>query len=125
VTAFWYVIVALSVLAAIINFSIAAARRQRPAIAAVRVVAGLVSLAAVVGIILGKLAHIAHPYLQAQYVFIAFGIFIFAVLVLPSYVDRGTSEAPQVTMQERAARPVKATVRLKGSGNGSTEDWIN
>jgi peptidoglycan/LPS O-acetylase OafA/YrhL len=124
VTAFWYVILALGFIAAIVNFAIAGTRRKEPVIAIVRAVAGLISLGAVAGIIIGKALSLPHPYLQAQYVFIAFGVFIFAVLVLPSWADRSRSSEPRVTMQQRAARPANATIRLRDAGK-PTDEWVN
>jgi cytochrome c biogenesis protein CcdA len=120
---FWYIIVALGVIAAIINFSIAASRRKQPVVAGVRVLAGLVSLAVSIGIIVGKAFGLAHPYLQWQEVVIGFGVFIFAVLLLPSYVGKDASEVGnRVTLQQRAARPANATVRLR---DASTDEWVN
>ena len=67
--------------------------------------AGLVSLAVSLGIIIGKAFRLQHPALQWQEVVIGFGVFIFAVLLLPSYVGRDDSEqAPKLTLQQRAAR---------------------
>lgn len=121
-TTVWYVVVALGILAAIINFSIAVARRSHPMVMVVRAVAGFLSLGVAVGVVLGKAERIAHPYLEAQYVFIGVGVFVFAVLLLPSYVDRGSKETPKVSMQQRAARPANATVRLRDAG---TDEWVN
>ena len=119
--AFWYVIFALGIIAAIINLSLAVTRRKQPMVAAARGFAGLLSLAAVVGIIVGKAIQISHPPLQPQEVFIATGVFIFAVLLLPSYADRGSKEA-KPTLQQRAARPANATVRLREAGS---DEWVN
>jgi cytochrome c biogenesis protein CcdA len=86
-------------------------------------VAGLVSLAVCVGIILGKTFRLTHPVLQWQEVVIGFGVFIFAVLLLPSYVGRDSGEETQrLTLQQRAARPANATVRLR---NSRTDEWVN
>ncbi|MGO8947362.1 MAG: hypothetical protein ACLQUY_06820 [Ktedonobacterales bacterium] len=122
-TPFWYLIIALGCLAALINFGIAASRRNQPMVAIVRVLAGLVSLAVSVGIILGKTFRLDHPVLQWQEVVIGFGVFIFAVLLLPSYVGRDSSEESQkLTLQQRAARPANATIRLRDS---RTDEWVN
>lgn len=121
-TAVWYIVVALGILAAIINFGIAVARRSQPMVMVVRALAGLVSLGVAVGVVLGKAERIAHPYLEAQYVFIGLGVFVFAVLLLPSYVDRGDKATPKVSMQQRAARPANATVRLR---DASADEWVN
>lgn len=122
-TAIWYIIVAMCVIAAIINFSIAGARRKKqPMVALVRVLAGLVSLAAVAGIIIGKSLAIPHPFLDWRNVLLGFGIFVFAVLLLPTYADRGAKDAPKMTMQQRAARPANATIRLRDAGS---DEWVN
>lgn len=120
--AVWSIIVAMCIIAAIINFSIAAARRKQPMVALVRGLAGLVSLAAVAGIIVGKSLNIPHPYLDWRNVLLGFGIFVFAVLLLPTYADRSAKDAPKVTMQQRAARPANATIRLRDAG---TDEWVN
>ncbi|HET9980365.1 MAG TPA: hypothetical protein VFQ32_07970 [Ktedonobacterales bacterium] len=122
--AFWWVISALGVLAAIINFSLAFARRKQPMVALVRVIAGVVALALPVGILVGKVILHAHPpfTLEWQTVFIATGAFVFAVLLLPSYVDKGE----KATLQERAervVRPANATIRLEKPGVG--DEWVN
>lgn len=120
----WYVTAALCVVAALINFALAYARRQHPMLAAVRAVAGIVPLLAAVGIVLGKMiTAIPHPYFTRENVFIAFGVFIAIVFLLPSYIEKQAGEAPKVTLQQRAARPVNATVRLRDA-KGSDE-WVN
>ncbi|HEU5346976.1 MAG TPA: hypothetical protein VFU63_00050 [Ktedonobacterales bacterium] len=123
-TAFWYVISGLGLLAAIINFSLAVARRSQPMIALVRAVAGVVALALPVVILIGKLVVHAHPPFPLEWptVFIATGAFVFAVLLLPSYVDK----SEKATLQERAermVRPAKATIRLEKPGVG--DEWVN
>jgi len=123
VNAFWYIIVALGGMAAIVNFGIAASKRQQPVVAAVRVLAGIVSLAVSVGIVVGKAFRLEHPKLQWQEVVIGFGVFIFAVLLLPSYVGRDDSQTGnKMTLQQRAARPANATVRLR---NTNSDEWVN
>jgi protein-S-isoprenylcysteine O-methyltransferase Ste14 len=123
VTPLWYFVVAIGCLAAIINFGIAASRRNQPMVAVVRVLAGLVSLAVSAGIIIGKAFRLQHPTLQWQEVIIGFGVFIFAVLLLPSYVGRDeASGSPRVTLQQRAARPANATIRLR---DAKTDEWVN
>lgn len=121
-TAFWFVIVTLALIAGIINFAIAAARRKYPMVALVRGLAGALSLGAAVSIIVGKAVNIPHPFLTVQNVFIATGVFIFAVLVLPSYFERGTKDESKPTLQQRAARPANATIRLR---DASTDEWVN
>ena len=128
-SSFWYLITALAILAAIINFSIAIARRKQPLVALVRALAGLVSLAAAIGVVVGKAIQL-HPSsvlgfsLQWQMVIIATGVFVFIVLLAPSYVGRDSTQ-PEPTLGERAklaARPVNATVRLREQG---ADEWVN
>ena len=124
-TAFWYLITALGLLAAIINFVLAALRRRQTSVALVRGLAGLISLGLSAGIVVGKALRLHPPFtLSWQTVFIAAGVFVFAVLFLPSYFDQSNraEDAQKVTLQQRAARPAKATVRLQ---NSSTDEWVN
>ena len=122
VTPFWYVIITLGIIAAIINFALAFARRGHPLVVLVRVLAGFLSLVPPIGIIVGKTIAIRHPFLQASDVFIAFGVFVFAVLVLPTYFERSSANGPKMTMQQRAARPTNATVRLR---DAKSDEWVN
>jgi peptidoglycan/LPS O-acetylase OafA/YrhL len=125
VTPFWYAIVALACLAGIINFALAAARRKRATTALVRVVAGSISLILAIGILYGKAIASWHPPvpLTKENVFIAFGVFVAIVFFVPSYIERATGDQPKVSMQERAARPVNATVRLRDARAG--DEWVN
>lgn len=123
-TAFWYIIIALGIIAAVINFSIAATRREQPMVALVRALAGVVSLVPPIGVLVGKFVLEAHlpSQLGWQTVLIATGVFIFAVLLLPTYVDK---DKPAATLQERAARvarPANATIRLEKTGG---DEWVN
>jgi hypothetical protein len=121
---FWPLITSLAILAALINFGIAYSRRKTPIVLLVRVVAGLASLLLGLVIILGKSLQLHPPFpLEWQTVFAATGVFIFVVLWLPSYVERNTEASGHKTMQERAARPANATVRLRDT-RGSDE-WVN
>ncbi len=119
----WYLTAALCVVAAIINFSLAYARRQHTMVAGVRAIAGIIPLIAAAGIVLGKITDIPHPYFTRENVFIAFGVFIAIVFFLPSYIEKQAGETPKVTLQQRAARPTNATVRLRDA-KGSDE-WVN
>ncbi len=121
-TAFWYVIVTLGIIAAIVNFAIAFARRKQQMVALVRGLAGVVSLVPPVGIVAGKALAVPHPSLRAQDVFIATGVFIFAVLLVPSYFERGSKDTSKPTLQQRAARPANATIRLRDAGS---DEWVN
>lgn len=124
---FWPTITTLAVLAAVINFAIAISRRKYPLIALVRAVAGSASLALALLIIFGRAFQIKEaisPGLQLEWqtVFIATGVFIFAVLWIPSYIERSSRAPTRASIQERAARPAKATVRLQRTG---TDEWVN
>jgi len=124
---FWPMITTLAFLAAVINFAIAIARRKYPLVALVRALAGGASLALAVLIVVGKALQIKElisPGLQLEWqtVIIATGVFIFAVLWLPSYVERVSRAPARTSIQERAARPAKATVRLQRTG---TDEWVN
>ena len=123
----WYIIIAFGLLAVIINGALALSRRNKPMVALVRAAAGVVSLVAVTGVIVVKAGRIhAHPKFQPSEIFIAAGVFIFAVLFLPTYFERnfqGEAEAKaKPTLQQRAARPVNATVRLRDK---SSDEWVN
>ncbi len=120
-TPFWIAIIALGILAAIVNFTLAAMHRDEPMVLAVRALAGLVSLIAAVGIIVGKEANLVHVLLDWPVKLIAAGVFVFAVLFLPSIVGKKSGEA-EVTLQQRAARPTNATVRLREQ---SADEWMN
>jgi hypothetical protein len=125
---FWYLIAAIGIVAALVNFALGAAHRAHPLHALVRWVAGVVSLVPVVGVF-AKLALNLHPLagLETQftdvpkYVFIVAGLFIGATLMLPAYVERSGAPAEAPTLQERAARPANATVRLEKGA----DEWVN
>lgn len=125
--AFWYLLIAIGTLAAIINFTLGWMHRARLAGALVRFAAGIISLALVAGVIVTKLVldiHLPEALSALQvnrYGFIAAGLFIGATLMLPSYVDRPSGDAATPTLQERAARPAKATVRMQQQG----DEWMN
>lgn len=123
-TPFWIVITAVGIVAAILNFAIAALRRRQPLVALVRGLAGLVSLVLSIGIVVGKEVLLIHlPFtLTKETVFIATGVVIFALLLLPSYAEQGGKDPNKLTLQQRAARPAKATIRLQ---NQKTDEWVN
>ena len=91
-------------------------------VAVVRVLAGLVSLAVSIGIIVGKAFRLSHPYLQWQEVIIGFGVFIFAVLLLPSYVGQrqqrgghqGDAAAASRPSRQRYCSPARCPKRRVG-----------
>ena len=120
-TPFWIVIIVLGVLAAIVNFAIAASRRGEPMVVAVRSLAGLLSLVASVGIVVGKEANLVPVILPWPLKVIAAGVFVFAVLFVPSTIGK-TSDDAEMTLQQRAARPTNATVRLREQG---ADEWVN
>lgn len=120
-TPFWIAIIALGILAAFVNFAIAAMRRDEPMVLAVRSLAGLASLVAAVGIVIGKVANLAPVILPWSVKLIAAGVFVFAVLFLPSIIGKKNDTA-EVTLQQRAARPANATIRLREQG---ADEWVN
>ena len=123
-TFFWIVIITLGVLAALINFGIAAAHRSEPMVFAVRALAGLVGLVASVGIVVGKEANLVPVIIPWPVKLIAAGVFVFAVLFLPSTLGKSNEEA-EVSLQQRAARPINATVRLRDQGVKGADEWVN
>jgi len=122
---FWPLITSLALIAALINFALAWSRRKAPTVMLVRIIAGLASLALGVAIILGKNLGWQKPFpLEWQYVFAATGAFVFVALWLPSYVDRNSPrEEGHQSIQERAARPANATIRLTNSP--SSDELVN
>lgn len=123
----YYIIVVVGLIVAAINFVLGWAHREKPVSALVRFAAGLVGVALAVGVIVTKL--IMNMHLQTSIagiepvyvIFIGAGIFIGATLMLPSYVERGSAPATTPSLQERAVRPVNATVRLQKN----TDEWVN
>lgn len=131
-TPFWYVIIAVGIIAGVINLGIAFARRGTPTLALIRLGAAIVSFVPVVGIIVGKSIAINHPFLQKEYVIIGAGVFIFFVLFLPSTFERNaappadTGQKPRMTMAQRARRPTNATIRLRDARSGAgSDEWVN
>jgi hypothetical protein len=124
----YYIISAVGVIVAIINFSLGWAHRQQMLHAFVRFAAGIVSLVPPVGFVIVKLILNQHlPQVingprTPQLVFIAAGLFIGGTLMLPAYIERGSGgENEPPSIQERAARPVNATVRLPNT----LDEWVN
>jgi hypothetical protein len=124
---FYYIIAAVGVLAAVINFALGWAHRAKPMHAIIRVGAGIVSLVPPVGFVVTKLILNVHlpqglngPNLP-QYLFITAGLFVGATLMLPAYLERSGEPEAGPTLQERAARPANATIRLQKN----TDEWIN
>jgi hypothetical protein len=123
-TLFWIIIIALGVLAALVNFAIAAAHRDETLVFAVRVLAGVVGLVAAAGIFVGKEANLVPVLLPLPLKLIAAGVFVFAVLFLPSTINKKT-DTPEVSLQQRAARPINATVRLRDQVAPGADEWVN
>ncbi len=121
-TPFWIMIIALALIAAAVNFAIGASHRNEPLVFAVRLAAGLVSVAAVGFIIYGKLADLMPVLLTWPERIIMAGVFVFAVLFIPSVVERNREQTTEPTIQQRAARPANATIRLRDSG---ADEWVN
>jgi hypothetical protein len=123
----YYIIVVVGLIVAAINFTLGWAHREKPVSVLVRFTAGLVGVAMAVGVIVTKLVMNMHLQtsiagIQPVYViFIGAGIFIGATLMLPSYVERNGAPEPAPSMQERAVRPVNATIRLQKN----SDEWVN
>lgn len=122
----WYITIAIGALAAIINFSLGWAHRGRPLHALVRFAAGIVSLGLAVGVVVTKLILNLHlpRALEGpganEYVFIAAGLFIGGTLMLPAYIERSGAESQAPSLQQRAARPANATIRLQKN----SDEWL-
>ena len=112
----------MGVLAAIVETAIWFTRRSRPMVLYRGAGGAGGFLVAAVGIVVGKEADLISVILPWSYKVIGAGVFVpSAVLFLPSILGKN-SAAPDVTLQQRAARPANATVRLReqGADNGST-----
>ncbi len=121
-TPFWIGVIALTIIVAAVNFAIGASRRGNPVIFGVRLAAGVASLAAAAFIILGKLANIMPVLLSWPARITIAGVFVFAVLFIPSVIERNREPSTEPTIQERAARPANATIRLR---EGGSDSWVN
>jgi hypothetical protein len=123
----YYIIVVVGLIVAAINFVLGWAHREKPIHTLVRFAAGLVGVALAVGVIITKLVMNMHLQtaiagVQPVYViFIGAGIFIGATLMLPSYIEHNDEPEAGPSLQERAVRPVNATVRLQKN----TDEWVN
>lgn len=125
-TPLWYFIVTLCVVVGIVNLGLAYVRRGVPMAALARSLAGIISIVVAGGIVALKAAAFRqHPNFEPRDVIIGFGVFTFAVLVLPTYFERGV-KTNTPTLQQRAARPANATIRLRDARGGSGGDeWVN
>ncbi|HEU0026043.1 MAG TPA: hypothetical protein VFQ25_02925 [Ktedonobacterales bacterium] len=120
-TPFWIGIIILALIAAAFNFVIGASHRGELVIFGVRLAAGIASLAAVVFIIAVKVADLMPVILDWPVRIILAGVFVFAVLFVPSVVERNRNQT-EPTIQQRAARPANATIRLRDAGS---DEWVN
>lgn len=124
-TPFWITVIALALVAGAVNFGIGASHRAEPLVLAVRVAAGLASVAAAAFIIVGKLADIMPVVLNWPERITMAGVFVFAVLFVPSIIERNREQTVEPTLMERAqraARPANATIRLR---EHTDSEWIN
>jgi hypothetical protein len=115
-------VIVLALAAAAINFAIGANHRDDRLVLAVRVAAGLTSVAAAVFIVIGKLADVMPVIIPWPVKLAVGGVFIFGVLFIPSVIERNREQTPAPTIQQRAARPVNATIRLRDTG---ADEWVN
>jgi hypothetical protein len=124
-TPFWITVIALALVAGAVNFAIGASHRAEPVVFAVRIAAGLASVAGAAFIIIGKLVDIMPVVLHWPERITIGGVFVFAVLFVPSIIERNREQTVEPTLMERAqrvARPANATVRLR---ERSDSEWIN
>lgn len=121
-TPFWIAITALCGLAAIVNFALAVSNHAKPRVMGIRALAGVLSLLAVAGILVGKAANLVPVLLSIPLKVTAAGVFVFAVLFLPAALSGGDPQGEEMTLAKRAIRPTTATVRLKQPGS---DEWIN
>jgi len=121
-TPFWIIIIVLALIAAAVNFALSVSRRGNSLVFATRIAAGLASVAAAAFIIIGKLTDVMPVLLQWSDRLILAGLFVFAVLFVPSIVERRREQTTEPTIQQRAARPANATIRLRESGS---DEWVN
>jgi quinol-cytochrome oxidoreductase complex cytochrome b subunit len=123
----YYIIVVVGLIVAAINFALGWAHRQKAVNALVRFAAGLIGVVLAVGVIVTKLIMNMHLQtaiagVQPVYViFIGAGIFIGATLMLPAYIEQNGAAEAHPSLQERAVRPVNATVRLQKN----SDEWVN
>jgi hypothetical protein len=124
-TPFWITVIALALVAGAVNFAIAATHRGEPVVFAVRLAAGLASVGGAIFIVIGKLADIMPVVLHWPERLTIGGVFVFAVLFIPSIIERNREQTVEPTLMQRAqraARPANATIRLRES---SDSEWIN
>jgi hypothetical protein len=124
-TPFWIIVIALALAAAAVNFAIGVSHRAEALVFAVRMAAGLASVGAAAFIIIAKLTDIMPVILLWPERLTIAGLFVFAVLFVPSIIERNREQTVEPTLMQRAqrvARPANATIRLRDS---SDSEWIN
>ncbi len=126
-TAFITTLVVISVCACLVNVGLGLLHRSRAWVLPVRLLAGVVSLAPVLALVLSR-AFSLHLMVNLHLdntsnAFIALGIFIALTLMLPSWVDRRPKEA--------AAPPDAKDGQKVGAGKGrvrvinGSDEWVN
>lgn len=124
--AFIITLVVISVSACLINAGLGVLHRKRPWVLLVRLLAGAISLAPLLALILSK-AFSLHLMVNlgltsTANAFIAIGVFIALTLMLPSWIDRAPKEAPaSAGAKGQKVGAGKGRVRVI---NG-TDEWVN
>lgn len=123
-TAFTVVLIIISICAFLANVAWGLLHRHRPWVLPVRLLAGIISFAPLVGLVLSKTLTLQLGVKlglnTVANAFIAIGVFIALTLMVPAWVDRRPKEAAQASKDPKAAAS-KGRVRVL---NGSDE-WVN
>ncbi len=123
-TAFTIVLIIVSVCAFLANVVWGLLHRHRAWVLPVRLLAGIVSFAPLLGLVISKAFTLGLGKTlglnTAVNAFTAIGVFIALTLMLPSWIDRRPKEAAQDGKGEKAAAG-KGRVRVL---NG-TDEWVN
>ena len=124
VTAFTVVLIIISVCAFLANVGLGLLHRHRAWVLPVRLLAGIISFAPLVGLVLSKTLTLQLGVKlglnTVANAFIAIGVFIALTLMVPAWVDRRPKEPEQASKDPKAAAG-KGRVRVL---NGSDE-WVN
>ena len=123
-TAFTVVLIIISVCAFLANVGLGLLHRDRPWVLPVRLLAGIISFAPLVGLVLSKALTLQLGVKlglnTVANAFIAIGVFIALTLMVPAWVDRRPKEAAQGDKNQKVPAG-KGRVRVL---NGSDE-WVN
>jgi len=123
-TTFIIVLSIICVCAFLANLGLGLLHRHRPWVLAVRLLAGIISFAPLLGLIVSHTLtlHLGDMLRLNTFAndFIAIGVFIALTLMLPSWIDRRPKEAAQDGKGEKASAS-KGRVRVL---NGPDE-WVN